>query len=43
MGVILRSPLRAALVAIIWASFFIVFPPLLWWLFGEEINRPRRL
>jgi hypothetical protein len=34
---------RAVLVAMIWLSFFVVFPRLLWALFREEIEpRPAR-
>jgi hypothetical protein len=36
-----RSLLRAAIVAMIWVSFFIVFPPVLWGLFHKEIGSPR--
>jgi uncharacterized membrane protein YhaH (DUF805 family) len=33
-----RSLVQAFLVASIWLSFFLVYPPLLWWLFRGELD-----
>lgn len=36
-----RSLVQAGLVASIWLSFFLVYPPLLWWLFRGELDATR--
>jgi hypothetical protein len=33
-----RSVGRAALVGAMWAAFFFLFPPLIWWLFRDELT-----